>query len=191
MNTNQRVIYKQPYAQAMQEQLLEWGSRRVLLATNTSLSGPSGLANQVREAIGKQWTGTVEGLGAHAPRADVIRLVKAIEHHQAKKVGERVGRPVAIGPGLRKPDVATPHHRLEQIPVGQNERRRWLALTVGERATIGQRQQKAPDREALEQSQAGTSGARCVSGCFANRPGQRRAHGAPRVKNVSGAAGLV
>jgi len=83
MNTNQRVIYKQPYAQAMQEQLLEWGSRRVLLATNTSLSGPSGLANQVREAIGKQWTGTVEGLGAHAPRADVIRLVKAIEHHQA------------------------------------------------------------------------------------------------------------
>lgn len=83
MSGLQRVVHGRPYAPAMLEQLSRWDAHRVVLATNSSLLQEGRLAHEVRDALGTRCTDLVGGLHAHAPRDDVLRLVRALRHSAA------------------------------------------------------------------------------------------------------------
>ena len=79
----QRVVHDRPWAEALQQQLAAWGTRRVVLATTRSLLRDGGLAHQVAAALADVRVATVGGLRAHAPRPDVVRLVQVLREHGA------------------------------------------------------------------------------------------------------------
>lgn len=82
----QTVIYGIPVAQALEAELTRLGADRIVFVTNTSLAHPGGLADAVQRALGARTVVKVTGVGAHSPRADVIRMAAAMREHRADAV---------------------------------------------------------------------------------------------------------
>lgn len=72
------VVYGTPLATALPEALAAVGAARAVVVTNTSLSGPDGLAARVADLLGGGHRATVAGVGQGTPRADVLRVVAAL-----------------------------------------------------------------------------------------------------------------
>lgn len=88
----QDVIYGKPVALALADELERRGARRAVFVTNTSLTGPGKLGATVRQALGAACIAEVSGIGAHSPRADVIRLTASLRDNRADIV-------IALGGG--------------------------------------------------------------------------------------------
>ena len=74
----QEVIYGKDASAVVAAQCERRGVARAVLVTNTSLAGPDGLAATVRSALGAKCAAEITGVGAHSPRADVIRIADAL-----------------------------------------------------------------------------------------------------------------
>lgn len=82
----QHVVSGTPFPQALAEQMDAWSAQRVVLATTRSLQAVGGLASQVERSLGSACQTVVGGLRAHAPREDVVRLVRALADCDADAV---------------------------------------------------------------------------------------------------------
>lgn len=88
----QDVIYGKPVAEALAEEIERRGTKRIVFVTNTSLAGPGKLGGVVKQALGSACLAEVTGIGAHSPRADVVRMTQTLRDKQAEMV-------VALGGG--------------------------------------------------------------------------------------------
>lgn len=70
----QEVVYGNDVASALAEELERRQAKRVVFVTNTSLTGPGGLAESVKASLGSACVAEVSGIRAHSPREDVIRM---------------------------------------------------------------------------------------------------------------------
>ncbi|MGD9602362.1 MAG: iron-containing alcohol dehydrogenase [Gammaproteobacteria bacterium] len=82
----QVVVYGRPAGDAVAQELAELGAHRAVLVTNSSLAGPGRLADGLAAALGDRIVATVVGVGAHSPRADVLRIVEALRTSRADAV---------------------------------------------------------------------------------------------------------
>jgi len=88
----QDVIYGQPVASALTDELERTGAQRVVFVTNTSLTGAGGLAETVTNALGAACVAEVSGIRAHSPREDVVRITATLRDTGADLV-------IALGGG--------------------------------------------------------------------------------------------
>ena len=88
----QEVIYGQPVASALAEELARLNASRIVFVTNTSLTGSGGLAESVTSPLGSACVAEVSGIRAHSPRKDVVRLTRTLRDNDADVV-------VALGGG--------------------------------------------------------------------------------------------
>lgn len=79
----QQVIEGRDYADALRDTLASWGARRVVVATNRSLAREGRLGHAVAAALQGRCVRLVDGIRAHAPRADVLRLAEALRSCEA------------------------------------------------------------------------------------------------------------
>ena len=77
--TPQTVAFGVPIADALTEAAQRLAARRVAVVTTNSLAGPGGLAEVVRNILGPKLHSVVAGIHSHTPRADVVRVIKALE----------------------------------------------------------------------------------------------------------------
>ena len=70
----QEIVYGKDVASVLAEELERRQAKRVVLITNTSLTGAGGLAEMVEGALGSARAAVVSGVRAHSPREDVIRM---------------------------------------------------------------------------------------------------------------------
>ena len=82
----QGVAFGVPIAEALPEAIGRLSMRRILLVTTNSLTGPSGLAETVRNVLGSKFCGMVSGIHPHSPRGDVVRIAKSLEDTDADGV---------------------------------------------------------------------------------------------------------
>ena len=85
--SRQAVFYGKPAAEALREAMKEFWVTTAVLVTNTSLSRPGGLADEIVAAMGDACTNVVSGVRANSPREDVIRIAEALrslEHSMAR-----------------------------------------------------------------------------------------------------------
>jgi maleylacetate reductase len=75
----QTVAFGVPIAESLPEAARRLSTRRLAVISTNSLTSPGGLAESVREILGDKFHTLVSGIHAHTPRADVIRVVKALE----------------------------------------------------------------------------------------------------------------
>jgi alcohol dehydrogenase class IV len=75
----QTVSFGIPVAEALLESVKRFSAQRVAVISARSISGPGGLAEQVTKALGDKLHTQLVGINPHTPRADVIRVVKALE----------------------------------------------------------------------------------------------------------------
>jgi maleylacetate reductase len=75
----QEVIYGKPLTEALNQALSDTLDPVVVFVTNTSLTKTGGLADTVKEVLGKVCISEVKGLKAHSPRQDVITLAKELK----------------------------------------------------------------------------------------------------------------
>ena len=68
----ERVIYGQPFAQALAQQVEEFGAHAVFLMPGGTLSRETDWVQQVRDAIGNRLAAIGPRIGAHTPRDDVV-----------------------------------------------------------------------------------------------------------------------
>jgi len=78
-STQQTVAFGVPLADALPEAAKRLAARRLAVVTTNSLSGPGGLAEGVRNILGPKFHSVVAGIHSHTPRADVVRVIKALE----------------------------------------------------------------------------------------------------------------
>src|SRR6266850_5809104 len=78
-STQQTVAFGVPLADALPEAALRLSARRLAVVTTNSLTGPGGLAEAVRNILGPKLHSFVAGIHPHTPRADVVRVIKALE----------------------------------------------------------------------------------------------------------------
>ena len=76
---SQTVAFGIPIAEAIVEALRRLSMGRVAVVTTNSLSGPGGLAEALVKVLGSKFQRIVSGIHPHTPRADVIRVVKALD----------------------------------------------------------------------------------------------------------------
>jgi maleylacetate reductase len=76
---HQAVAFGIPLSEALPEALARFSAKRVAVVTTNSLSGPGGLAETVSKLLGDKFAGVTSGIHPHTPRADVVRVVKALE----------------------------------------------------------------------------------------------------------------
>ena len=76
---SQTVAFGIPIAEAIVEALRRLSMERVAVVTTNSLSGPGGLAEALVKVLGSKFQRIVSGIHPHTPRADVIRVVKALD----------------------------------------------------------------------------------------------------------------
>jgi maleylacetate reductase len=88
----QEVVYGKDVASALAEELERRHAKRVVFVTNTSLTGPGGLGETVKAALGKACVAQVSGIRAHSPREDVIRMTNTLRDNDCDLV-------VALGGG--------------------------------------------------------------------------------------------
>jgi maleylacetate reductase len=75
----QTVAFGVPLADALPEALLRLSARRVAVVTTNSLTGPGGLAGTLRNLLGSKLHSFVAGIHPHTPRADVVRVINALQ----------------------------------------------------------------------------------------------------------------
>jgi maleylacetate reductase len=75
----QTIAFGVPIAEALPEAARRLSARRLAVISTNSLSAPGGLAESVCRILGDRFHTLVTGIHAHTPRADVIRVVKALE----------------------------------------------------------------------------------------------------------------
>ena len=90
--SRQAVFYGKPAAEALREAMKEFWVTTAVLVTNTSLSRPGGLADEIVAAMGDACTNVVSGVRANSPREDVIRIAEALRSKGVEAV-------VALGGG--------------------------------------------------------------------------------------------
>lgn len=78
-STQQTVAFGVPLADALPEAALRLSARRLAVVTTNSLAGPGGLAETLRNILGSKLHSFVAGIHSHTPRADVARVIKALE----------------------------------------------------------------------------------------------------------------
>jgi maleylacetate reductase len=78
-STLQTVAFGVPIADALPEAALRLSARRLAVVTTNSLTGSGGLAEAVRNILGPKFHSVVAGIHSHTPRADVVRVIKALE----------------------------------------------------------------------------------------------------------------
>lgn len=76
--SRQIVIHGLPAAEALAGAVKEFWVSQAVMATNSALSGPHGLATSLAGGLGEVCAGLVAGLRAGTPREDVIRLAGAL-----------------------------------------------------------------------------------------------------------------
>jgi len=77
--SQQTVAFGVPIADALPEAVQRLAARRVAVVTTNSLTGPGGLAEVVCNILGPKFHSVVAGIHSHTPRADVVRVIKALE----------------------------------------------------------------------------------------------------------------
>jgi len=77
--SRQTVAFGVPLAGALPEAVQRLSARRLAVVTTNSLAGPGGLAEVVRNILGPMFHSVVAGIHSHTPRADVVRVIKALE----------------------------------------------------------------------------------------------------------------
>jgi maleylacetate reductase len=75
----QTVAFGVPIAEALLEAVGRLAMTRVAVVTTNSLAGPNGLAEAVVKRLGSKFQSIVSGIHPHTPRADVIRVTKALD----------------------------------------------------------------------------------------------------------------
>ena len=75
----QTVAFGLPIATALPEAARRLSARRLAIVTTNSLAGPGGLAEEVRNLLGPRFHSLVAGIHPHTPRADVVRVINALE----------------------------------------------------------------------------------------------------------------
>ena len=75
----QTVAFGIPLAEALPEALERLSMTRVAVVTTNSLAGPGGLAEMVATLLGDKFLSMTAGIHPHTPRADVLRIAKALE----------------------------------------------------------------------------------------------------------------
>ena len=78
-STPQTVAFGVPIADALPEAALRLSAHRLAVVTTNSLAGSGGLAEVVRNILGQKFHSVVAGIHSHTPRADVVRVIKALE----------------------------------------------------------------------------------------------------------------
>ena len=78
-STLQTVAFGVPIADALLEATQRLSARRLAVVTTNSLAGSGGLAEVVRNILGPKFHSVVAGIRSHTPRADVVRVIKALE----------------------------------------------------------------------------------------------------------------
>jgi len=68
-----------PFEDALPEAARRLSVRRLAVVTTNSLTGSGGLAEAVRNILGSRFHCVVAGIHSHTPRADVVRVIKALE----------------------------------------------------------------------------------------------------------------
>jgi maleylacetate reductase len=77
--TPQTVAFGIPIADALPEAVRRLSARRVAVVTTNSLARSGGLAETVRNILGPKFHSVVSGIHSHTPRADVVRVIQALE----------------------------------------------------------------------------------------------------------------
>jgi len=75
----QTVAFGVPLEDALPEAARRLSARRLAVVTTNSLTGPGGLAEALRTILGPKFHSVVAGIRSHTPRADVVRVIKALE----------------------------------------------------------------------------------------------------------------
>ena len=75
----QTVAFGVPIADALPEAARRLSARRLAVVTTNSLAGSGGLAETVRNILGPKFHGIVAGIHPHTPRADVVRVIEALQ----------------------------------------------------------------------------------------------------------------
>jgi maleylacetate reductase len=78
-SVEQTVAFGVPIADALPEAARRLSARRLAVVTTNSLARPGGLAEAVRNILGPKFHSVVAGIHSHTPRADVVRVIKALE----------------------------------------------------------------------------------------------------------------
>jgi maleylacetate reductase len=78
-STQQTVAFGVPIADALPEAAQRLSARRLAVVATNSLAGSGGLAEVVRNILGPKFHSVVAGIRSHTPRADVVRVIKALE----------------------------------------------------------------------------------------------------------------
>src|SRR3981189_2356844 len=78
-STPQTVAFGVPIADAMPEAAQRLSARRLAVVTPNSLAGAGGLGEDVRHILVPKFRPVVAGIHSHTPRADVVRVIKALE----------------------------------------------------------------------------------------------------------------
>src|SRR5580658_1125334 len=78
-STQQTVAFGVPLADALSEATRRLSARRLAVVTTNSLTGPGGLAEGLRNILGSKLHSFVVGIHSHTPRADVVRVIQALE----------------------------------------------------------------------------------------------------------------
>ena len=75
----QTVAFGVPLEDALPEAARRLSARCLAVVTTNSLTGPGGLAEALRTILGPKFHSVVAGIRSHTPRADVVRVIKALE----------------------------------------------------------------------------------------------------------------
>jgi maleylacetate reductase len=75
----QSVAFGVPIADALPEAARRLSTRRLAVVTTNSLAGSGGLAETVRGILGAKFHSIVSGIHPHTPRADVVRVIQALD----------------------------------------------------------------------------------------------------------------
>jgi maleylacetate reductase len=78
-SNQQTVAFGMPIADALPEAAQRVSARRLAVVTTNSLAGSGGLAEVVRNILGPKFHAIVAGIRSHTPRADVVRVIEALE----------------------------------------------------------------------------------------------------------------
>ena len=138
-----RVIYGQPYAAALAEQVQRLGAQAVFVLASGTLARETDAVDQLRQVLGNRLAGVCAKIGAHTPRTDVVAAANAARDAKAdllvtigggsvtdaaKMVGLCLGNDVTDPAAARR--LRRPHHaRRQNRAAGQQARRRCARST--------------------------------------------------------------
>ncbi len=72
-----RVIYGKPFTEAAAEEAARLNAQAVFVLAGGTLARETDMLERLRAALGSRCAGTIAGIAAHTPRADVLRAAEA------------------------------------------------------------------------------------------------------------------